>query len=313
MGGTIRARHAQYTVSDGGSGACHARGEVRPGPGDGQKGPPRCEVARGRGPCGMARLAASGPPAPGTGRCARRARRRSRGGAGPPARDRGSPRRSCRPAPPPAAATIWSPGSPVQTRNDTSTPRSRPRATSACASRSRRSRTWSTRARNRPPGSSSDPGSITETASSGAPRLAARSSACVGRRRARLAEVRREQQPAASRAAGRARAADGRERGGHRHQDAGAAPRRSRRRRPLSGTTISTLTMPNIPSAPSTWGRMWQWNAHSPTRSAVDVDVPPLARADRDRVGAVRVGAQRVAVARPRPAGGTRGCGTGGT
>ena len=44
-----------------------------------------------------------------------------------------------------AAETIDSPGSPVQTRNETVTPMARPRATSAWAASWRRSRTWSQR------------------------------------------------------------------------------------------------------------------------------------------------------------------------
>ena len=32
--------------------------------------------------------------------------------------------------------------------------------------------------------------------------------------------------------------------------------------------TTSAVTMPNMPSGPSTWGRMWQWNAHAPGWSA---------------------------------------------
>jgi len=35
------------------------------------------------------------------------------------------------------------------------------------------------------------------------------------------------------------------------------------------GTTMSVLTIPNMPAVPSTWGRMWQWKAHTPGRSAV--------------------------------------------
>ena len=30
------------------------------------------------------------------------------------------------------------------------------------------------------------------------------------------------------------------------------------------GTTMSVLTIPNIPLAASAWGRMCQWNAHTP-------------------------------------------------
>ena len=35
--------------------------------------------------------------------------------------------------------------------------------------------------------------------------------------------------------------------------------------------TTSAVTMPNIPSWPSAWGRMWQWNAHAPGSSAVTI------------------------------------------
>ncbi len=52
-----------------------------------------------------------------------------------------------------------------------------PRSTSAWAACSRFSRTWSIRARNLPPGRSSDPGSITDTTSSDAPSRAASSNA----------------------------------------------------------------------------------------------------------------------------------------
>ena len=80
------------------------------------------------------------------------------------------------------------------------------------------------------------------------------------------------------------------------------------------GTTIRMFTMPNIPSGPSTCGRMWQWNAHSPIRSAVMFDVPALAGADRDRVGVV-LGApgHLVAVARDDASACSRGCATGDT
>ena len=37
----------------------------------------------------------------------------------------------------------------------------------------------------------------------------------------------------------------------------------------LVGTTKSVLTMPNMPEVPSTCGKMWQWKAHTPGRSAV--------------------------------------------
>src|SRR5664279_1114139 len=37
----------------------------------------------------------------------------------------------------------------------------------------------------------------------------------------------------------------------------------------FSGTTTSVLTMPNMPLVPSTWGRMWQWKAHTPGVLAV--------------------------------------------
>ena len=196
-----------------------------------------------------------------------------------------------------AAATIWSPGSPVQTRNDTSTPRSRPRATSACASRSSRSRTWSTRARNRPPGSAQR-----ARVDHRRPRAATPRGSPRGRAPGRSPTRSPRRGPSPAGAGARARPAG-------RWRRSGRARAAIAIRTPVSaativstsavsGTTMSTLTMPNIPSGPSTWGRMWQWNAHSPTRSAVDVDVPALARADRDRVRAVRVGPERVAVPR---------------
>ena len=132
------------------------------------------------------------------------------------------------------------------------------------------------------PGRSSEPGSITDTTSSDAPSRAASSSASSVADARRLAEVRREQQaPRTARAA--APGAGGAGRAGVPGTASSipslgaAAPRRSCRRRPPSGTTMSMLTMPNIPSAPSTWGRMWQWNAHSAGRSAVD-DRRPSAR-----------------------------------
>ena len=39
-------------------------------------------------------------------------------------------------------------------------------------------------------------------------------------------------------------------------------------RSPAHSVTTSAVTMPNMPSRPSTWGRMWQWKAHTPGRSA---------------------------------------------
>ena len=110
-----------------------------------------------------------GRPGRGTARGARRAPTRCPRNSRPTAPRPWLPTRTMSTRSASAASTIRSPGSPVHTRNETSTPASRPRSTSAWACCSRRSRTWSTRARKRPPGRSSEPGSITETTSSVAP------------------------------------------------------------------------------------------------------------------------------------------------
>ena len=48
-----------------------------------------------------------------------------------------------------------------------------------------------------------------------------------------------------------------------------ASVRNVMRRRGRLGYSVTTraVTMPNMPSRPSTWGRMWQCRAHTPTRS----------------------------------------------
>ena len=63
--------------------------------------------------------------------------------------------------------------------------------------------------------------------------------------------------------------------------------------------TISAVAMPNIPLGPSTWDRMWQWNAHTPGLVGVDDHVEPLAGRDHQRVGLVRVPAAGTRPARP--------------
>ena len=47
--------------------------------------------------------------------------------------------------------------------------------------------------------------------------------------------------------------------------------------------------MPNMPSGPSTWGRMWQWNAQAPGFGGVDHDVEAGTRRHHQGVGHVPV------------------------
>ena len=64
------------------------------------------------------------------------------------------------------------------------------------------------------------------------------------------------------------------------------------------GTTTSVLTMPNMPAMPSTWGRMWQWNAQIPGRVAVITASQRSPGLTPEGVGLEAGAAERDAVAR---------------